>query len=219
MAMVQGAELVDVIVDAGESAKSLNRPGMARLLSLVDAGAVDTVIIAKVDRLIRSGKDLAELLERFTRRGVSLVSVAESLDTGTAAGRLVLNIGGGRIAPGSGPGGARHPVPHPGTEGDGPPHAADCGRTAGKEGGAEEGPGIVRAEGGRTENRSREVTGGPARATEAGTRRRRRRKAMTARRPEWSRMAAEVGTTADVERWRDRMSRRLEEEEPGKVEA
>jgi site-specific DNA recombinase len=32
------------------------------------------------------------LLERFTRRGVALVSVAESLDTGSAAGRLVLNI-------------------------------------------------------------------------------------------------------------------------------
>jgi DNA invertase Pin-like site-specific DNA recombinase len=92
MAMVQDAELVDMIVDAGESAKSLNRPGMARLLSLVDAGAVDVVIIAKLDRLTRSVKDLAELLERFTRRGVSLVSVAESLDTGTAAGRLVLNI-------------------------------------------------------------------------------------------------------------------------------
>jgi DNA invertase Pin-like site-specific DNA recombinase len=92
MAVVQGSELVDVIVDAGESAKSLNRPGMARLLSLVDTGAVDTVIIAKLDRLTRSVKDLAELLERFTRRGVSLVSVAESLDTGTAAGRLVLNI-------------------------------------------------------------------------------------------------------------------------------
>ena len=92
MAVVQDAELAEVIIDAGESAKSLNRPGMARLLSLVDAGAVDTVIIAKLDRLTRSVKDLAELLERFTRRGVSLVSVAESLDTGTAAGRLVLNI-------------------------------------------------------------------------------------------------------------------------------
>lgn len=92
MAVVQGAELAEVIVDAGESAKSLNRPGMARLLSLVDSGAVGTVIIAKLDRLTRSVKDLAELLERFTRRGVSLVSVAESLDTGTAAGRLVLNI-------------------------------------------------------------------------------------------------------------------------------
>jgi site-specific DNA recombinase len=92
MAVVQGAELVDMIVDAGESAKSLNRPGMARLLSLVDAGAVDTVIIAKLDRLTRSVKDLAELLERFTRRGVSLVSVADALDTRSAAGRLVLNI-------------------------------------------------------------------------------------------------------------------------------
>src|SRR5262249_12392336 len=92
MAVVQGAELAEVIIDAGESAKSLNRPGMARLLSLVDAGAVDTVIIAKVDRLTRRVKDVAELLERFNRRGVSLVSVAESLDTGTAAGRLVLNI-------------------------------------------------------------------------------------------------------------------------------
>jgi DNA invertase Pin-like site-specific DNA recombinase len=46
------------------------------------------VIIAKLDRLTRSVKDLAELLERFQRRGVSLVSVAESLDTGSAAGDL-----------------------------------------------------------------------------------------------------------------------------------
>ena len=37
-------------------------------------------------------KDLCTLLERFERRGVALVSVAESLDTGSAAGRLVLNI-------------------------------------------------------------------------------------------------------------------------------
>src|ERR1019366_8616190 len=92
MAVVQGAELVDVIVDAGESAKSLSRPGMARLLFLVDTGAVDTVIIAKLDRLTRSVKDLAELLERLTKHGVSLVSVAESLYTGSASGRLVLNI-------------------------------------------------------------------------------------------------------------------------------
>ena len=83
---------MEVIVDAGESAKSLSRPGMERLLELVDSRAVDVVIIAKLDRLTRSVKDLAELLEKFSRRGVALVSVAESLDTGTAAGRLVLNI-------------------------------------------------------------------------------------------------------------------------------
>jgi site-specific DNA recombinase len=92
MAVVQDVDLVDVIVDAGESAKSLHRPGMARLLALVDARAVETVIIAKLDRLTRSVADLAELLKRFERRGVSLVSVADSLDTRSAAGRLVLNI-------------------------------------------------------------------------------------------------------------------------------
>jgi site-specific DNA recombinase len=92
MAVVQGAELIDVIVDAGESAKSLNRPGMDRLLDFVNAGAIDTVIIAKLDRLTRSVADLAELLKRFERRGVSLVSVADSLDTRSAGGRLVLNI-------------------------------------------------------------------------------------------------------------------------------
>jgi site-specific DNA recombinase len=92
MAVVQGAEVSEVITDAGESAKSLERPGMARLLAMVDGGQVQTVIIAKLDRLTRSVKDLALLLERFQKKGVSLVSVAESLDTGSAAGRLVLNI-------------------------------------------------------------------------------------------------------------------------------
>ena len=92
MAVVHGANVLDVIVDAGESAKSLNRPGMARVLALVDAGAVDTVIITKLDRLTRSVADLAELIGRFERRGVSLVSVADALDTRSAAGRLVLNI-------------------------------------------------------------------------------------------------------------------------------
>jgi site-specific DNA recombinase len=92
MALVHDAELIDIIVEAGESAKSLNRPGMQRLLALIDSGEVQTVIVAKLDRLTRSVKDLCELLERFERRGVALISVAESLDTGSAAGRLVLNI-------------------------------------------------------------------------------------------------------------------------------
>jgi site-specific DNA recombinase len=92
MAVVHGAELIDIIVDGGESAKSLQRPGMERLLTLVDGKKVQAVIVAKLDRLTRSVKDLCTLLERFERRSVALISVAESLDTGSAAGRLVLNI-------------------------------------------------------------------------------------------------------------------------------
>ena len=92
MAVVHNAELLDIIVDGGESAKSLQRPGMERLLALVDGKRVQAVVVAKLDRLTRSVKDLCELLERFERRGVALISVAESLDTSSAAGRLVLNI-------------------------------------------------------------------------------------------------------------------------------
>src|SRR3981081_475807 len=95
MATVQGVQLLEVIVDGGESAKSLNRPGLRRLLSLVDSGKVQAVIVAKLDRLTRSVKDLCGLLELFEKKNVALVSVAESLDTGTAAGRLVITIMGG----------------------------------------------------------------------------------------------------------------------------
>jgi len=94
MATVQGADLVEVIVDGGESAKSLNRPGLQRLLGLVNAGKVEAVIVAKLDRLTRSVKDLCGLLELFEKRKVALISVAESLDTGSAAGRLVITIMG-----------------------------------------------------------------------------------------------------------------------------
>ena len=92
MATVHDVELLDVLGDAGESAKDLDRPGMVRILEMVGSRAVGMVIVAKLDRLTRSVKDLAVLLEQFQRRGVSLVSVAESLDTGSASGRLVLNI-------------------------------------------------------------------------------------------------------------------------------
>jgi len=92
MAVVQNATLVDVIVDGGESAKSTNRPGLQRLLKLVNAGEVQAVIVARLDRLTRSVKDLCGLLELFEKKNVALISVAESLDTSSAAGRLVIKI-------------------------------------------------------------------------------------------------------------------------------
>src|SRR5215472_7665153 len=70
MAVVHNAELLDIIVDGGESAKSLQRPDMERLLALVDNKRVEAVIVAKLDRLTRSVKDLCTLLEHFERRSV-----------------------------------------------------------------------------------------------------------------------------------------------------
>jgi DNA invertase Pin-like site-specific DNA recombinase len=57
-------------------------------------GKVQAVIVAKLDRLTRSVKDLCGLLELFEKRKVALISVAEALDTGSGAGRLVITIMG-----------------------------------------------------------------------------------------------------------------------------
>jgi len=85
-------DLVDVVVDAGESAKNLNRPGMQRVIKAIDNKSVDVVLVVKLDRLTRSTRDLGDLLDRLNRRGVALAAVSESLDTSTASGRMVVNM-------------------------------------------------------------------------------------------------------------------------------
>jgi len=84
--------LSEVYVDEGESAKDLKRPEIQKLLERVDRGEIGAVVILKLDRLTRSVRDLADLLERFAKRGVALVSITETLDTGTATGNLVINL-------------------------------------------------------------------------------------------------------------------------------
>ena len=85
-------ELVEVVVDAGESAKNLQRPGMQRVLKAINNKSVDVVLVVKLDRLTRSTRDLGDLLDRLNRRGVALAAVSESLDTSTASGRMVVNM-------------------------------------------------------------------------------------------------------------------------------
>lgn len=81
-----------IIRDAGESAKSLQRPGMADLLSRVRENRVERVVVAKLDRLTRSIRDLSDLIDLCAKHEVALVSVAETLDTSSASGRMVVNM-------------------------------------------------------------------------------------------------------------------------------
>jgi site-specific DNA recombinase len=92
IAQIQGAELVDIIVDSGESSKSRQRRAMQQVLELVQGREVDAVIITKLDRLTHSIRNLTDVLDMFNKRGVALVSLAESLDTSTARGRFVINL-------------------------------------------------------------------------------------------------------------------------------
>src|ERR1051326_7093744 len=85
--------LVEVIVDAGVSAKTLDRPGLQRALGMLRKGQAHALLVAKLDRLTRSVEDLGELIRTvFVPGKADLLSVGEQIDTRTAAGRLVLNV-------------------------------------------------------------------------------------------------------------------------------
>jgi site-specific DNA recombinase len=88
--MLKDLVLSEVIVDEGLSAKNLKRPGLQRLLAMVDRGEVEGVVVYKLDRLSRRTRDILDLVERFETAGVSLHSLHESLDTQSAVGRFVL---------------------------------------------------------------------------------------------------------------------------------
>lgn len=85
-------ELVAVEVDAGHSAKSLDRPALQAAIARLRRGEADALLVAKLDRLTRSVVDLAELIELFQDEKRALLSVSEQIDTRSAAGRLILNI-------------------------------------------------------------------------------------------------------------------------------
>ena len=86
------AELVRLCEDAGASASTLDRPALAEALAELAAGRADALLVLKLDRLTRSTRDLGDLLDRSQREGWALLSVSESLDTSTAAGRLVVGV-------------------------------------------------------------------------------------------------------------------------------
>src|SRR6266850_5433590 len=57
-------DIVDVVIDAGLSAKTLARPGLERALGMLKAGKAEALLVVKLDRLTRSVADLGRLVER-----------------------------------------------------------------------------------------------------------------------------------------------------------
>jgi DNA invertase Pin-like site-specific DNA recombinase len=87
-------EVVETIVDAGESGKTLDRPGLQRALNMLRKGQAEGLVICKLDRLTRAIADWQTMIDDYfgEKAGKQLFSVADSIDTRTAAGRLVLNV-------------------------------------------------------------------------------------------------------------------------------
>src|SRR5271156_3314865 len=78
--------------DGGLSGGSMERPALRRLLSDVEQGQVDIIVVYKVDRLTRSLADFAKMVEVLDAHGASFVAVTQQFNTTTSMGRLTLNV-------------------------------------------------------------------------------------------------------------------------------
>jgi DNA invertase Pin-like site-specific DNA recombinase len=87
-----GHDLVIVHEEFDESGARADRPALLRAIERVEAGDVDGIVVAKLDRFARSLIDGLQMIERIQQAGGTFVSVADGLDLTTDTGRLVLRI-------------------------------------------------------------------------------------------------------------------------------
>lgn len=77
---------VTVYRDEGRSAKTLKRKELKKMIAAINAGEINTVIVYKLDRLVRRVRDWITFLD-LIEDGLELISIEESINTSTAKGR------------------------------------------------------------------------------------------------------------------------------------
>ncbi len=81
-----------IFTDTGKSGGLHSRPELDQCLASLKEG--DVLTVWKLDRLGRSLGHLIQVITDLGKRGVSFRSLSESIDTGTAGGRLVFHMMG-----------------------------------------------------------------------------------------------------------------------------
>lgn len=74
------------------SGKNTDRPQLKEMMAFVRQG--DTVIVESISRFARNTRDLLDLVEQLTKKGVEFVSRKENIDTTTPTGKFMLTIFG-----------------------------------------------------------------------------------------------------------------------------
>ena len=82
----------DLYDDGGLSGGTMERPALQRLLTDIESGKVQIVVVYKVDRLTRSLADFAKIVDVLDAHSASFVSVTQQFNTTTSMGRLTLNM-------------------------------------------------------------------------------------------------------------------------------
>jgi site-specific DNA recombinase len=85
-------ELIEIVCDAGKSAKTTNRDGLQKCLSMIATGEASALVVYKLDRLSRKVLDTLNLISEIESHGASLHSISEKLDTSSALGKFFVNM-------------------------------------------------------------------------------------------------------------------------------
>jgi DNA invertase Pin-like site-specific DNA recombinase len=88
----RGWEIVEVVEDAGYSAKDLNRPGVRAALEQLERKQADGLVVAKLDRLSRSMLDFTTVMAKAQNEGWALVALDCAVDTTTPAGEAMAHV-------------------------------------------------------------------------------------------------------------------------------
>ena len=88
----RGWRLVEVVEDAGWSARDLRRPGIKAALDALEAGEAQALVVAKLDRLSRSLLDFAGVMAKAQRQGWGVIALDVQVDTSTASGEAMANM-------------------------------------------------------------------------------------------------------------------------------
>ncbi|MBS1733248.1 MAG: recombinase family protein [Bacteroidetes bacterium] len=88
-AEAKGWEVIEVYRLEAVSGKSvIDHPEAKRMLQDVKQGKISALIFSKLARLARNTKELLEFADFFKQNNADLISLAESIDTSSPAGRL-----------------------------------------------------------------------------------------------------------------------------------
>ena len=88
-AEAKGWDVVEVYRLDAMSGKTVKEyPETKRMLADIRSGHIDGLIFSKLARLARNTKELLEFADIFRECDADLISLAESIDTSTPAGRL-----------------------------------------------------------------------------------------------------------------------------------
>jgi DNA invertase Pin-like site-specific DNA recombinase len=83
---------VEIVVEAGRSAKTLNRPALTEARRKLREGEAQFLLCVRLDRLSRSVADFAQLVNEARRHGWGLVLQSPNIDLTDPAGEFVVNV-------------------------------------------------------------------------------------------------------------------------------